>query len=594
MLTPYPQIVEYNEAVQNPATAFRDPELRQGQVKVNGLGLPVALSGGFALTYMMATQRHRLAVRCFHREIPRAQHKYAAIAQAVGSLQSRYFVGFDYLADGIAIRGGWYPVVKMDWAEGDPLGIWLDRNAGDRRAVEKLRAEFAALAAFLEQHGIAHGDIQNGNVIISRNGLQLVDYDGVFVPGMPADFTSETGHKHFQHPGRTLSHFGPAIDRFSFIAVDLSLAALAEDPALHRRFRQGGETILFRANDFADPDRSEVFGILRRHRKLRQAAENFAAVCRNDVTAVPSLADFLVGRDIPSAPAAATSSAAGAARPRAARYIGPCPVLRADDFAALGGCVGQRIELVGRVRAVSRGIGERGNRRGKPCVLIDFGPPRRDGVRVSIWAEDQAQLRDAPDKSWVGRWVSIVGLVEPPHTERSFWREQTHLGISTENPHAIEPISEDEARFRLRRGETSSAVAAADPPSRASLPVGDNRRLVARLLSSAPRPSTVAAPRPNVPAATAPAVSSQWRPPRSNRAILQGLRPRPAASTVPSPPAVMPVATWRQPTRPTSAKTGSVVIHPRNRVAPPPRSAPTMRQEPSRWQRVLRLFGVGT
>ena len=57
MLTPYPQIVEYNEAVQHPATAFRDPELRQGQVKVNALGLPVALSGGFALTYMMATQR---------------------------------------------------------------------------------------------------------------------------------------------------------------------------------------------------------------------------------------------------------------------------------------------------------------------------------------------------------------------------------------------------------------------------------------------------------------------------------------------------------------------------------------------------------
>ena len=42
MLTPYPQIVEYNEAVQHPATAFRDPELRQGKVRVNALGLPAA------------------------------------------------------------------------------------------------------------------------------------------------------------------------------------------------------------------------------------------------------------------------------------------------------------------------------------------------------------------------------------------------------------------------------------------------------------------------------------------------------------------------------------------------------------------------
>src|SRR4051812_17752396 len=37
LLTPYPQIVEYNEAVQHPATAFRDPELRRGQIKVNAL-----------------------------------------------------------------------------------------------------------------------------------------------------------------------------------------------------------------------------------------------------------------------------------------------------------------------------------------------------------------------------------------------------------------------------------------------------------------------------------------------------------------------------------------------------------------------------
>ena len=158
MLTPYPQIIEYNEAVQHPATAFQDPELRQGQVKVNALGLPVALSGGFALTYMLATRKRRLAVRCFHREIPRAQQKYAAIARAVGALKSPYFVGFDYLADGIVIRGGRYPVVKMDWAEGDPLGIWLDRNAADRRALEWLRGEFTALAAFLEKQGIAHGD----------------------------------------------------------------------------------------------------------------------------------------------------------------------------------------------------------------------------------------------------------------------------------------------------------------------------------------------------------------------------------------------------------------------------------------------------
>src|SRR5438477_1947198 len=131
----YPESVEYNEAVQNPAHAFRDPELRRGHIEVNKLGLPVALSGGFALTYMMRSGRRKLAVRCFLREIPAVQQKYAAIAGAFRALKSRYFVEFEYLADGIVLHGARHPVIKMDWAEGDTLGVWLERNHGKRRAL---------------------------------------------------------------------------------------------------------------------------------------------------------------------------------------------------------------------------------------------------------------------------------------------------------------------------------------------------------------------------------------------------------------------------------------------------------------------------
>ncbi len=317
MLTPYPQIVEYNEAVQHPQTAFRDPELQQGRVKLNALGLPVAFSGGFALTYPMTTPRRKLALRCFHRDITAGEYKYATIARVINALNSSYFVGFDYLADGIRIRGGFYPVLKMDWADGDPLGIWLDNTAGERRKVGRLREAFAALADYLERQGIAHGDIQNGNVIISRSGLKLVDYDGMFVPGMGAEFGCESGHKHFRHPRRTAADFGPTIDRFAFIAVDLSLAALTLDPSLYRRFCQGGETILFRASDFAAPERSEVFGLLAQHAALRPSVENFAAICRADVGAVPSLDDFRAGRNIPrqAAPPPATVSRAAETAP---------------------------------------------------------------------------------------------------------------------------------------------------------------------------------------------------------------------------------------------------------------------------------------
>jgi hypothetical protein len=194
------------------------------------------------------------------------------------ALNSKYFIDFNYLTQGIKVQQSVYPIAKMAWVDGDPLGIWLDKHGGNTKLVEKARAGFASLASFLHQHGIAHGDIQNGNVMMAPTGITLIDYDGMYVPGMSLGNGSETGHKHFQHPSREAVHFGPDMDRFSFIAVDLSLMALIEDPALYGRFREGGETIIFRANDFVAPQNSEILQILRRHAPLKLFTENFAKI----------------------------------------------------------------------------------------------------------------------------------------------------------------------------------------------------------------------------------------------------------------------------------------------------------------------------
>jgi hypothetical protein len=98
---PYPQIVEYHEAVQHPSQAFTDPELKQGAVAENNLGLPLVMSGGFALTYAVTTPRRKCAVRCFHREIPAIQQKYDAISKKLHSLTNGCFVYFDFQQSGI-------------------------------------------------------------------------------------------------------------------------------------------------------------------------------------------------------------------------------------------------------------------------------------------------------------------------------------------------------------------------------------------------------------------------------------------------------------------------------------------------------------
>ncbi|MEX2126899.1 MAG: serine/threonine protein kinase [Xanthobacteraceae bacterium] len=421
--------------------------MKQGAVKENTLGLPLVMSGGFALTYAVTTPRRKCAVRCFHREIPSIEQKYHAISKKLRSLKNGYFVDFDFQTSGISVRQGVYPIVRMDWVEGGTLGIWLDQRFNDPRALERARAEFRSIARFLEREGIGHGDIQNGNVMVTDGTIKLIDYDGMFVPGMSPGNGSETGHRHFQHPDRKVSDYGPKMDRFSFIALDLSLQSVIEDASLYQKFREGGETIIFKANDFADPQSSEIFRRLLAMPKLKQQARNFAAICDAPLAAVPPLDDFLAGRSIPAAKMPIKTSPSPAAGPHAAAYIPAYPVVDALNFPAALGRVGDRVELIGRIVEVKPGARKRGKGRVKRYVFINFGSWRGNIVKISIWSEGLAKLKEQPSNAWIGRWVSVTGLIDVPYENKRHGYK--HLSITVEEDGQIQQLEEAEAGFRL-------------------------------------------------------------------------------------------------------------------------------------------------
>lgn len=456
----YPQITEYQEAVQHPLQAFIDPELKQGTVAENNLGLPLVMSGGFALTYAVHTPRKKCAVRCFHREIPEIQQKYDAISKKLRSLTDGFFVDFDFQQSGISVRQQVFPIVRMDWVDGHTLGVWLDKNFGDPRALEKARTDFAAIARLLEREGIAHGDIQNGNVMVTNGQIKLIDYDGMFVPGMRPGNGSETGHKHFQHPDRRVSSFGPGMDRFSFIALDLSLKALIEDKSLYMKFREGGETILFKANDFADPQNSAVFRRLFAMPELREQAHNFAAICQAPLAAVPTLDDFLAGWKVPAAKLPTRPSPAAEEKPRATAYISAYPIVDALNFSTALQRVGDRVELIGRIVDVKPGSRKRGKGPAKHYVFINFGSWHGNIVKISIWSEGLAKLNEPPSKAWIGRWVSVTGLMDVLYENKRHGYK--HLSIAVHEDGQIQQLDEAEAGFRLASISTA-------PPSTDSL-----------------------------------------------------------------------------------------------------------------------------
>ena len=60
-MTKYPSISDYNQSAQNPGKAFTDPELSGGSLATSGLGLPIVLGGGFALTYTVTSKARKIA-----------------------------------------------------------------------------------------------------------------------------------------------------------------------------------------------------------------------------------------------------------------------------------------------------------------------------------------------------------------------------------------------------------------------------------------------------------------------------------------------------------------------------------------------------
>ena len=63
----WPLASDYQDAIQNPAQCFQDPQLRAGKPVLTKIGLPRVASGTFASVYEIHNGAQRWAVRCFLR-----------------------------------------------------------------------------------------------------------------------------------------------------------------------------------------------------------------------------------------------------------------------------------------------------------------------------------------------------------------------------------------------------------------------------------------------------------------------------------------------------------------------------------------------
>jgi tetratricopeptide (TPR) repeat protein len=260
---PTPQ--QFNEALQNPKNCFGPLELRDALPEVNQLGLPRPCSGAFATVYRMGGMSGDWAIKCFTQRVTDEQTRYKAISARILQANLPYFVQFQYITEGICINNDWFPIVQMNWVEAKSLSIYVSEYLHEPAVLNGLANAFVRMVDELQQAGIAHGDLQHGNVLVHDKQIVLVDYDGMWVPELAKLNSRELGHRNFQHPGRTKEHFGAHLDNFAGWLIYCSLNCLAQDPSLWESLQGGDDCLLLRYEDLANPQQSQRLAALANH-----------------------------------------------------------------------------------------------------------------------------------------------------------------------------------------------------------------------------------------------------------------------------------------------------------------------------------------
>jgi hypothetical protein len=264
----WPEPAQFNEAVQNLATSVSDRELQAGQAELTPLGLPMPYAGNFADVYKVhcPSTGNTWAVKFFKREVRDLRERYKAISDQLVVAQLPFTTEFRYIEDGVRIGGAWYPLVKMRWIEGLSLNRFVAQSLSQPKMLDQLFELWVRVANRLRLAGIAHADLQHGNVVLVPHGdqgkllLKLIDYDGMYVPALAGKQSGELGHANYQHPQREKTKaYNAELDRFSHLAICCALKCLSVGGMpLWGRFNNE-ENLLFAAHDFADPAGSKLF-----------------------------------------------------------------------------------------------------------------------------------------------------------------------------------------------------------------------------------------------------------------------------------------------------------------------------------------------
>ena len=262
----YPLISEYLAAIRD---AHDNLDKLSHLVPVlDNYGEPYRSSGAFAVVFKMKDEQTGkcYALKCFTEEQEGRAEAYRQIAEELEFVDSPYITSVKYMEKELFVDSNCeddeFPVLLMDWIEGETMETYIADHYMDNYAMSMLCYRFCKMAAWLRSQPFAHGDIKPDNIMVRSDGtLTLVDYDGMFVPAMKGQKSPTIGTKDFSHPLRTIDDFDETIDDFALASIALSLKAISLNPSLLDEYGES-DRLLFSAADYLDLSKSKTMTAL--------------------------------------------------------------------------------------------------------------------------------------------------------------------------------------------------------------------------------------------------------------------------------------------------------------------------------------------
>jgi hypothetical protein len=223
------------------------------------------------------------AIRFFLNDDHELFRRYHEIQNYLATRQLSWEIPFEFLTE------EYYPVVKMDWVEGNTVTEYLDSIITQPELISQLQSKLLLLNTELEKNSIAHGNLNMKHIRVERKQpedvIKLIDYDSMFIPAFKEKDSLTAGTSSFQHPMRLASDFSHTIDRFSIWVFLTALEAFKTDATLWTKATEHGyeksRQILFNYRDLAIPQQSRAFQVIRSYNNeaLNFYADKLTAFC---------------------------------------------------------------------------------------------------------------------------------------------------------------------------------------------------------------------------------------------------------------------------------------------------------------------------